>query len=114
MNFEPSSTETVRHAYANVDGTRIHWAEMGEANDSVPIVLLHGINDSHLTWRRIAPLLASHRRVLMPDFPGCGLSERPDASYTLQWHAHIIASWMALLHIGQADIVGHSQRRAGS
>lgn len=108
MNLESISTEPIRHAYANVDGTRIHWAEMGDARDTVPIVLLHGINDSHLTWRRIAPLLASRRRMLMLDFPGCGLSERPDASYTLQWHAHIVASWMALLNIEQADVVGHS------
>lgn len=81
---------------------------MGDANGAAPILLLHGINDSHLTWRRIAPLLARGRRVLMPDFPGCGLSERPDASYTLEWHAKIVASWMALLHIEHADVVGHS------
>jgi pimeloyl-ACP methyl ester carboxylesterase len=108
MNSELTSTDRVRHGHVNVDGIRIHWAEMGDPNGALPIVLLHGINDSHLTWSRVAPLLASHRRVLMPDFPGCGLSERPDASYALQWHAHIIASWMALLRIEQADIVGHS------
>src|SRR5687767_2442013 len=100
--------EPIRHGYTLVDGISIHWAEMGDADDPVPIVLLHGINDSHLTWSRIAPLLAKRRRVLMPDFPGCGLSERPDASYSLNWHAQIVASWLVAMHIGQADIVGHS------
>lgn len=98
----------LRHAYATVDGTHIHWAEMGDENAATPVVLLHGINDSHLTWQRIAPLLAGHRRVIMPDFPGCGLSQRPDASYTLAWHAQIISSWLQLLRIEQADVVGHS------
>jgi pimeloyl-ACP methyl ester carboxylesterase len=108
MKYEVQTNRQVRHAYAMVDGTHIHWAEVGDADDSVPIVLLHGINDSHLTWRRVAPLLAAHRRVLMPDLPGCGLSGRPDASYTLEWHARVITSWLALLRIEQADIVGHS------
>lgn len=97
-----------RHAEMLVDGTHIHWVEMGDVYDPVPVILLHGINDSHLTWHRIAPLLADHRRVLMPDLPGCGLSGRSDASYTLAWHAKIITEWMARLGVEQADVVGHS------
>ncbi|HEX7477231.1 MAG TPA: alpha/beta fold hydrolase [Polyangiales bacterium] len=108
MKYPNDTDPQTRHLDAVVDGMRIHWVEMGDANASVPIVLLHGINDSHLSWRRIAPLLARHRRVIMPDLPGCGLSERPDASYTLAWHAAIITSWLRLLGIEQADVVGHS------
>jgi pimeloyl-ACP methyl ester carboxylesterase len=99
-----------RHSYAIVDGMRLHWAECGVASDKPPLVLLHGINDSHLTWKRIAPLLAAEpdRRVLMPDAPGCGLSERPNASYELGWHAHMIATWLKGLGLQQVDIAGHS------
>jgi pimeloyl-ACP methyl ester carboxylesterase len=97
-----------RHSYSIVDGMRLHWAEMGESSDAPPIVLLHGINDSHLTWKLVAPLLAVHRRVLMPDLLGCGLSDRPDASYELAWHARVIAGWLSQIGVETADFVGHS------
>jgi pimeloyl-ACP methyl ester carboxylesterase len=87
---------------------RLHWTECGVVSDKPPLVLLHGINDSHLTWKRIAPLLAADRRVLMPDAPGCGLSERPNASYELGWHAHMIATWLKGMGLQQVDIAGHS------
>jgi pimeloyl-ACP methyl ester carboxylesterase len=87
---------------------RIHWAELGDEADALPIVLLHGLSDSHLTWTRIAPALAAERRVMMPDFLGSGLSDRPDASYELQWHAGMIAAWLEQLGIREVDVVGHS------
>jgi len=103
----PLNLET-RHSFASVEGMRLHWAEMGEADQTVPVVLLHGLNDSYLTWNRVAPLLAVDRRVLMPDLPGYGLSERPDASYELRWHAHVMAKWLETLGLEKVDIVGHS------
>jgi pimeloyl-ACP methyl ester carboxylesterase len=96
-----------RSAFAIVEGVRLHWAELGPADGS-PLVLLHGLNDSHKTWRHVAPALARRRRVLMPDLAGHGLSSRPDASYALAWHAHIIATWFARLGLEQVDVVGHS------
>lgn len=96
------------HDYAEIEGTRLHWAELGETRDRVPLVLLHGLADSHLSWRSVADELAVDRRVLMPDLPGCGLSSRPNASYELQWHAHVIASWLERCGIESVDMVGHS------
>ncbi len=97
-----------RHDDVLVEGMRIHWAELGDASDEVPLVLLHGIMDSHLSWSRAAPLLARRRRVLMPDLLGCGLSDRPDASYALDWHAQMMVGWLAKLGLDQVDVVGHS------
>src|SRR5689334_17757516 len=83
MMIDASSTRTLetRHAFVSVEGMRLHWAELGETTERAPVVLLHGLNDSYLTWKRVAPALALDRRVLMPDLPGYGLSDRPDASY---------------------------------
>jgi pimeloyl-ACP methyl ester carboxylesterase len=96
------------HHFVDLDGVRLHWVELGEDTNEVPLVLLHGLNNSHLTWRRIAPVLAARRRVLMPDLPGHGHSGRPDASYELAWHSGIIARWLRILGIDHADVVGHS------
>jgi pimeloyl-ACP methyl ester carboxylesterase len=98
----------MRHSFVSVDGMRLHWAELGEASQRVPVVLLHGLNDSHLSWKRVASLLAVDRLVLMPDLPGYGLSERPNASYALQWHAQVMAKWLEAVGLEKVDIVGHS------
>jgi pimeloyl-ACP methyl ester carboxylesterase len=96
------------HSFRMIEGVRLHWAEVGRGPGHTPIVLLHGMNDSHLTWRRVAPALALDRRVLMPDLAGYGLSERPDACYELAWHAKMIARWLEELRLEKVDLVGHS------
>jgi pimeloyl-ACP methyl ester carboxylesterase len=88
-----------------VDGTSIAWSEMGAG---FPVVLLHGLGDSHRTWRRTAPLLSRTFRVLMPDLPGHGWSGRPDAPYTLDWHARTMAHWMDAIGVTKAHVCGHS------
>jgi pimeloyl-ACP methyl ester carboxylesterase len=88
-----------------VDGCSIAWGELGTGT---PLVLLHGLGDSHRTWRRAAPLLASRFRVLMPDLPGHGLSGRPDAPYTLEWYARTMTAWMDAIDVPRAHLGGHS------
>jgi pimeloyl-ACP methyl ester carboxylesterase len=97
-----------RHHLIPAGDCLIHHCELGQRADRVPVVLLHGLNDWHLTWRRVAPALARDRRVLLPDLPGHGLSSRPDASYTLGWYAEVMARWLAALDLEQVDLVGHS------
>jgi pimeloyl-ACP methyl ester carboxylesterase len=87
------------------DGTAIAWTELGSGP---PLVLLHGLGDSHRTWRRVAPRLGRHFRVLMPDLPGHGLSGRPDAPYTLEWYARTMASWLDQVGLERAHVIGHS------
>ncbi len=88
-----------------VQATTIAWGELGEGP---PLVLLHGLMDTHRTWRRVAPRLAESYRVLMPDLPGSGYSGRPEAPYTLGWNAQMIAEWMRAIDVDTADVCGHS------
>jgi pimeloyl-ACP methyl ester carboxylesterase len=94
-----------RQQLLRVGDTDLHWKELGEGR---PLVLLHGLCDSHLTWSRLAPRLARGRRVLMLDLPGHGLSSRPDASYALDWQARTVAAWLDALGLDEIDLVGHS------
>ncbi|MDP9001663.1 MAG: alpha/beta fold hydrolase [Myxococcota bacterium] len=96
------------HRSADIEGVRMHWVDLGDRDDRPPLLLLHGLNDCHLTWRDLAPALACDRRVLVPDLPGHGLSGRPDASYELQWYARIMARWLETLGVDAVDVVGHS------
>ena len=92
-------------SFVRVGEVDLHWAELGSGP---PLVLVHGLCDSHRTWFPVAPALARSRRVLMLDLAGHGESSRPDASYTLEWHANVVAAWLAMLGLDVVDIVGHS------
>ncbi len=90
---------------ARIHGVDLHWIEEGSGP---ALVLLHGLGDSHQTWSKVVPALARTRRVLVPDVCGHGLSGRPDATYSLDWHARIFGTWLKELEIEEADVVGHS------
>ena len=96
-----------RGSVVHANGVDVHWVEAG-VGTKTPLVLLHGLGDSHLTWSKVLPSLARNRRVLVPDLPGHGLSGRPNASYSLDWHARTIAAWLEKIGIEEADVVGHS------
>jgi 3-oxoadipate enol-lactonase len=49
--------------------------------DGEPILLLHGVAESHVAWQQWVPLLSGRYRVLRPDLPGFGQSSLP-ANYT--------------------------------
>ncbi len=91
-------------------GIDIHCRELvpAEPESGPPLVLLHGLGDSHLSWSMVAGALARRRRVLVPDLPGHGLSGRPDASYALAWHAEVMGDWLDAMRLDTVDLVGHS------
>jgi pimeloyl-ACP methyl ester carboxylesterase len=93
-----------RHSLLDLGEVTLHWTEVGQGP---PILLLHGLNDSHRTWREIYPRLPG-RRILMLDLPGHGMSSRPDAPYTLDWNATQVARWIEQLDLWDLDVVGHS------
>jgi pimeloyl-ACP methyl ester carboxylesterase len=96
---------TPTHSFARVGDVDLHWSELGTGR---PLVLLHGLCDSHRTWLPVAADLARSRRVLMLDLAGHGESSRPDAPYTLDWHANVVGGWLAQLGLTNVDLVGHS------
>jgi pimeloyl-ACP methyl ester carboxylesterase len=97
------------HCFARIDGCRMHWVERPCVEPSgPPLVLLHGLNDCYRTWTHVTARLAQHRRVLVPDLPGHGLSDRPDASYELRWYAQLMTRWLEANRLETVDVVGHS------
>ncbi len=50
--------------------------------DGSPILLLHGFDSSFLEFRRLAPLLKNHHKLIIPDLYGFGFCPRlPNANY---------------------------------
>ena len=46
------------------------------AGDGPPLILLHGLQDEADTWRHIYGALAAQYRVIAPDLPRCGRSDK--------------------------------------
>jgi pimeloyl-ACP methyl ester carboxylesterase len=92
-----------------VTGIRIAYAEFGRAGDP-PVVLIHGVTDSFLSFSQVAPRIASAGfRVIVPELRGHGRSDKPtEGPYTVDIHTEDIASLLSRLGIENAHIVGHS------
>ncbi len=87
----------------------VHQAGSGPA-----LILLHGYPQNHMTWHRVAPALAEHFHVIIPDLRGYGDSDAPtdtpDATaYAKREMARDIAGLMDALGIPRAHVLGHDR-----
>jgi pimeloyl-ACP methyl ester carboxylesterase len=88
-------------------GVRVRLTDSGSGP---PVVLLHGLFLDHSTFDPLSDALAESHRVIAPDLPGFGLSEKPPASrfaYQVESFAEAIADVLAALELGRATVVGH-------
>lgn len=98
---------------ADAGGVRFAGVAGGEGP---PVLLLHGYPQTHVAWRRIAPALAEHHTVVIPDLPGYGAS-RPHAMAP-RWTKRRVGDALAALMQGfgheRFGLVGHDRgARAG-
>ncbi|HMT37736.1 MAG TPA: alpha/beta hydrolase, partial [Thermomonas sp.] len=94
-----------------VDGHRWVYAERAaDAADAPTLVLVHGFTGSKENWYPLARALGGRYRLLIPDLPGWGQSERkPGAVYGFgEQAAHVDAFIRALSRGRPVVLVGHS------
>lgn len=72
-----------------------------------PVLLLHGFPTCSFDWRHVLPALSRRRRVVAFDFPGFGLSAKPDRRYSLRHQADVAESVCAALGLGRIALVTH-------
>lgn len=85
--------------------TTVYW-EKNHAKKNT-IIILHGFPGSHTPLLDFANNLDNYR-VIIPDLPANGESEKLDTKHTLKNYANWLNSFMANLNIKQAVIIGHS------
>jgi pimeloyl-ACP methyl ester carboxylesterase len=87
-------------------GSRVAFSVGG---DGPPVVLVHGLLDDSLTWRRIAPKLARRYTVIVPDLAGHGRSgPASHGDYGPGGHALVLRDLLDALGWGRVALVGHS------
>ncbi len=73
-----------------------------------PVVLLHGIPTWGYLWDEVIPQLNKTHRVLVPDLPGFGFSDKSDRfDRSIARQAEWIDQWLQQLGVERAAIVAH-------
>lgn len=84
------------------------------AGSGPPLILLHGYPQNHMAWSKIAPTMAEHFTVLVPDLRGYGSSNAPSDTpdhyvYSKRQMALDIVALMNAEGIARASILGHDR-----
>lgn len=93
-----------KHAYANVNGIRMHYVIGGEGD---PLVLVHGFGQNWYMWNRLLPELSKHFMVICPDLRGVGESDRTADGYEKKNMAKDIHELVTSLGYKSINLVGH-------
>jgi len=80
-----------------------------DAGDGRPVVLVHGLASSHVTFQNVVKLLP-HNRVIALDLLGFGASIAPEAAtFTIEEHVRALTDAINRLHLmAPFVLVGHS------
>jgi haloalkane dehalogenase len=87
------------------DGLRLHYVDEGSGD---PVVCFHGEPTwAYLYRRMLPPLVAAGRRVLCPDYPGFGRSDKPTErgwdSYDR--HVELVSALLGSLDLSEGTVV---------
>ena len=99
MDFYPG----FRRQTIETRGTTINVVSGGSGP---PLLLLHGYPQTHIEWRKIAPELAKHFTLVMPDLRGYGDSGKPPAGDN---HVNYAKRAMALDQVEVMEALGFRQ-----
>lgn len=95
--------------FIEVDGMSVHYRVEGLAQDSIPIVLLHGTGASLHTWDGWVNALKSERKIIRLDLPAYGLTgPNPTSDYSQEFYATFINDFLTKLGVKQCIISGNS------
>ncbi|HJR46260.1 MAG TPA: alpha/beta fold hydrolase [Actinomycetota bacterium] len=95
------------HKAVDVDagGIRTFFIEAGQGP---PVVLLHGLGATNTSLLPTFLELCRDHRVIAPDLPGFGDTDKPIRSYDPEFFADWLLSFMDAVSLERADLVGNS------
>jgi lipase len=100
--------KTTREAQGRVSGDGVELAFGYWPGRGAPVVALHGLTASYMSFLGMAERLAGRRPVFALDLRGRGDSGKPAGPYGMAQHARDVASAMRAMGLGPSVIVGHS------
>ena len=105
----PPALDAPRERYVTRAGEALSWYAAGEL-DGPPLVLLHSVNaaPSAIEMMPLFDHYRQARRVLAPELPGFGSSDRPDRAYTPEYYADTLCEWISARASPPVDLVALS------
>lgn len=97
-----------REARGRVSGDGVELAFGYWPGRGVPVIAIHGLTASFLSFNGVAERLAGRRPLFALDLRGRGDSDKPEGPYGMAQHALDVAAAMQTLEFGPCVIVGHS------
>lgn len=95
-------------SHHDVRGERVFVVDRAAQRDELePVLVLHGFPTCSYDWRGPLETLARKRRVVIPDYPGFGLSAKPDRRYSLFEQADVVATLISELGLTEVALVTH-------
>lgn len=104
--FADSTLPGFVHRYARVEGVRLHYVIGGNPQGET-LVLLAGFPQSWFAWRQVMARLASTYRIIAPDLPGQGDSDRPETGYDTRSLATKVHGLLSALNISRYYLAAH-------
>jgi pimeloyl-ACP methyl ester carboxylesterase len=89
----------------DANGVRLSCYLVGKGD---PLLLLHGLGGTKVTWFPILGPLAEKYRLIVPDLPGHGESDKPRTDYSPKFYAHTMRRLMDEVGIDRAALLGNS------
>lgn len=105
MPRKQSQGREIRLRTQTIHGRRIAFRAGGEGP---AVLLIHGITNSSATWDPVARGLAADHRIVAPDLPGHGDSQRHHGDHSLGATASVLRDLLFALDVDRVTVVGHS------
>jgi tRNA(adenine34) deaminase len=96
------------HNLPALDGLRMHYLDEGPRDAPLTWLCLHGNPAWSYLYRKMIPtFLASGGRVVAPDLPGFGKSDKPkkDAAHNFSWHRQVLLELVQRLDLRNVVLV---------
>lgn len=93
---------------ATLCGLRLHYVDEGPRNAEVTWLCLHGNPAWSYLYRHMIPVfLAAGHRVVAPDLPGFGKSDKPTdvGQHSFRWHRNVLLEFVETLDLERVHLV---------
>ena len=92
----------------SLNGLRLHYLDEGPKDAAVTWLCLHGNPAWSYLYRKMIPVfLAAGHRVVAPDMPGFGKSDKPkkDSAHRFGWHRQVLLQFVEALDLQDIHLV---------
>ena len=102
------ATARLESGFVKVGRLSVHHTFGGQG--APPVLFIHGLGSSgYIEWRFNLPVIARKHRVLAPDLPGFGRTDKPRAGrYSIAYFARTLVSYLDGRELRNVAVVGTS------